>query len=122
MAEDKKPSRGERMYGKSPKISPIEEEKSESEAEKSREKASPRGEAGEEVAELAENVGAGSIPIHEVQIREMKALHTRHQQEYRDMLRRHATEATGGGGHTGAKASGESTYSEKNVGKSGTEP
>lgn len=120
MAEEKKASRGERMYGRSPKISPIEEEETESAGERRREKESPRGEAGEEVAEMAENVGAGSIPIHEVQIREMKALHTRHQSEYRDMLRRHATEATGGGGHSGAKASGESTYKEKDVGKSGT--
>jgi len=89
---DKKPSKGEKMYGKGPKIRPVEdaaEEKAEPAAEKKAEADAGPG------AEAAENAGAGGIPLANVHVRESKAMHTRHQQEYAALTRRHAKERDG---------------------------
>jgi hypothetical protein len=86
---DKKPTRAEKMYGKSPKIS----------AAESKPKAETKGEEAAEPAaaqtpgeEAAEGDGGGAIPMADVHVRESKAMHTRHQQEYSKMVRRHAAE------------------------------
>jgi hypothetical protein len=92
MASEKKPSRSERMYGKGPKIRAAEDKpaaaKKETPAEEKAEPASKQS-AGEEAAE---GDGGGGIPMADVHVRESKAMHTRHQQEYSALVRRHAKE------------------------------
>jgi hypothetical protein len=87
---DKKPTRAEKMYSKSPKISAAESKpKPETKVEEKAEPAAVQAQPGEEAAE---GDGGGGIPLADVHVRESKAMHTRHQQEYSKMVRRHAQE------------------------------
>jgi hypothetical protein len=100
------------LYKNSPKLEPEQEEEKPAakEAEKTASKP-PEAAAPKSTAELPTESGA--IPIAEVHVRESKAMHTRHQQEYAQMVRRHAGEL--GHGEEGEKA-------EVSESKSGTEP
>ncbi len=93
---DKKPSRAEKMYGKSPKISAADKAKDEPPAgakeSKAAEAAEPAATQATPGEEAAEGDGGGGIPLADVHVRESKAMHTRHQQEYSKMVRRHAGE------------------------------
>ncbi len=94
---DKKPSRAEKMYGKSPKISAADKADKKDDPPAGA-KESKAAEAAEPAAsqspaeEAAEGDGGGGIPLADVHVRESKAMHTRHQQEYSKMVRRHAGE------------------------------
>lgn len=91
-SEAKKPSRSERLYGKGPKIRAAEDVKPDAKPEsKTAEAAEPRSQQTTQ-EEAAEGDGGGGIPITDVHIRESKAMHTRHQQEYAALARRHAKE------------------------------
>jgi hypothetical protein len=90
--EPKKPSRAERMYGKGAKIRAAEDVKAAPKPEsKTAEAAEPRSKQTPQ-EEAAEGDGGGGIPISDVHVRESKAMHTRHQQEYSALVRRHAKE------------------------------
>jgi hypothetical protein len=88
MAAEPKKSRSERMYGKSPRIRAKEDAGPESPKAERSESASAQT-PGEEAAE---GDGGGGIPLSDVHVRESKAMHTRHQQEYSALVRRHAAE------------------------------
>ncbi len=96
---DKKPTRAEKMYGKSPKIRAAEDKPAAKKDDPpAGAKESKAAEAAEPAAsqtpgeEAAEGDGGGGIPLADVHVRESKAMHTRHQQEYSKMVRRHASE------------------------------
>ncbi len=85
---EKKPSRAERMYSKPLRIKDAEAREEKSEPASERKAEAEEGPSGES----KESIGAPHVPLHEVHVREMKAMHTRHNSEYRDMVRRHAKE------------------------------
>lgn len=96
------------MYGKSPKIRAADEKpaaaakdeppvKSAAKADEPAVATADTPAAAEEAAavEGAAAGGAGAdagIPLADVHVRESKAMHTRHQQEYSSLVRRHAKE------------------------------
>ena len=135
MAEDKKPTRAERMYGKGNKIkdaggdAQTEIKKPHAEAEKTagepekdkpapKEAAKPAGGGELDMAGTGENVprtevhGREMRDMHDRHRAELRDTHTRHEREHRAMMGRHLEEM----GHEGDKKG------EEPEGKSGTEP
>lgn len=119
MAEEKKPTRAERMYGKSMRIQE-EEAKPHAEAEKT------AGFPEKEVSSPAETVEqpteAGAIPLHEVHAREHKDTNTRHEKERRDMNARHEQEMRSMLARHGKERGEGDKKAPVEIGASGTQP
>lgn len=118
MAEEKKPSRAERMYGKGMRIQ-AEEKAPYEEAKKTA--GTPEKEVSSPPETREMPTESGAIPLADVHARAHKDMNTRHEKERRDMNARQEQELRSMLSRHSKERDGDKNMA-VNVGTSGTEP